>query len=286
MKGHLDPDTAAEFGAGLIAGHRERTITAHLATCAECASLTERLAQVSALLAASPVPAMPDSVALRLDRALADEIQKPVTTERHAELPHGKRRIPSLADVFKIRVLAPAAAGLAVLGGAAYGLTLISASSTTSGAASSGVAAGSGLGPSANHAAPAVAGTSSGAKRFANGLASGGESSSSGSAINVVSSGIDYRSATLKQQASEQLASRSTLRTAPAPAGLAACVRNVGAEDPLLLVESARYNGEPATIIVLTRSGHTEAIVAGPTCTATVSDIVASVVLSPGISTP
>jgi hypothetical protein len=102
----------------------------------------------------------------------------------------------------------------------------------------------------------------------------------------VVSSGVEYRTATLEQQVADQLAIRSTLRAAPAPAGLAGCVRNVSDRNPLLLVESAHYNGEPATIVVLTRDGKTEALVAGPACTATVSDIIASVVLPPGISTP
>lgn len=284
MKGHLDPDTAAEFRAGLITGHRERAINAHLATCAECASLTERIAQVSALLATASVPAMPDSLARRLDRALADEVQKPIIRTASVRR-HRKRRLPSLADVFKIRVLAPAAAGLAVLGGAAYGLSLVSASPTTSGAASSNAAAGSGHQPLAN--APAAAGaSSSGAKRFANGANSSGEAIGSDSVINVVSSGVDYRVATLEQQVSDQLAIRSTLQAKPASATLAGCVRNVSDHNPLLLVESAHYNGKPATIVVLTRSGHTEAIVAGPTCDATVSDILKSVIVSPGISTP
>jgi anti-sigma factor RsiW len=278
MKGHLDPDTAAEFRAGLITGHRERAINAHLATCAECASLTERLAQVSALLAAASVPTVPDSLARRLDRALADEIQKPIIRTASVRR-HGKRRQPSLAEVFKIRVLAPAAAGAAVLAGAGYGLSLISASSTTSGPTS--LSAGSGVGSGANHAAPEAAGaSSSGAKRFANGSASGGEASSSGSVINVVPSGVNYHSATLKQQVSDQLAKRSTLRTRPASAGLAGCVRNVIGRSKLLLVESAHYNGEPATMIVLRQGGQTKAVVVGPTCDATVSDILTYVVLS------
>lgn len=292
MKGHLDPATAAEFRAGLVTGHRERAIAAHLAVCAECASLTERLTRVSALLAAAPMPVMPDSVASRLDRALAEEIQKPIFSERHIPVPHGKRRISSVADVFKIRVLAPAAAGLALLGGAAYGLTLVSGSSTSSSPASS-VAAGSGHAPVLNAPEGAAGASASGARRYANGSTSGGEASEgeasgSGSVIDVVISGVDYRSATLKQQVSDELAARSSRLAAPAPtptvasasAKLAGCVRNVIGRSSLVLVESAHYNGEPATLIVLRQGGQTKAVVAGPTCDATVSDILAHVVLS------
>ncbi len=291
MKGHLDPEIAAEFQAGLITGHRERTIAAHVASCAECASLTDRLAQVSALLAAAPAPAMPDSLTRRLDQTLAAaaaEVQEPFVITTSVRRPRNRRRVPSLADVFKIRVLAAGAAVLAVLAGAGYGLSLVSGSSRTSTA--SGAAAGSAAQPGGSRAAaPAAAGNSaSGAKRYENGVTNAppsGPGAASG-VINVVPSGVEYRSATLEQQVAAQLAIRSTLRAAPAPAGLAGCVRNVSDRSPLLLVESAHYNGAPATIVVLTRDGKSEALVAGPACTATVSDIIASVLLPPGISTP
>lgn len=182
-------------------------------------------------------------------------------------------------------MLAAGAGLFAVLAGAGFGLSLLSGSSATSGP-TSGVAAGSAAGPNAHAAAPRAAGaSSSGAKRYENGF-SNSTANGSGMVVNVVSSGVDYRTATLEQQVADQLAIRSALHAAPAPTGLAACVRNVSGDNPVLLAESAHYNGKPATIVVLTRGAQTEAVVAGPTCTATVSDILASVVLPPGISTP
>ena len=71
---HLDTDVLAEFRAGLITGRRGARIAAHLAGCGRCTLLDEQLAGVRSLLASVPAPAMPDSVARRLDTVLAAEV--------------------------------------------------------------------------------------------------------------------------------------------------------------------------------------------------------------------
>ena len=71
---HLDTDVLAEFRAGLITGRRGARITAHLGGCERCTALDEQLAGVRSLLASVPAPAMPDSVAQRLDTVLAAEV--------------------------------------------------------------------------------------------------------------------------------------------------------------------------------------------------------------------
>ena len=71
---HPDTDVLAEFRAGLITGRRGAKITAHLVGCDRCTALDHQLAGVSVLLASVPAPAMPDSVARRLDTVLAAEV--------------------------------------------------------------------------------------------------------------------------------------------------------------------------------------------------------------------
>src|SRR5205085_9175576 len=71
---HLDTDVLAEFRAGLITGWRGARITAHLGGCERCTALDQQLAGVRSLLASVPAPAMPDSVAQRLDTVLAAEV--------------------------------------------------------------------------------------------------------------------------------------------------------------------------------------------------------------------
>ena len=80
---HLDTDVLAEFRAGLITGRRGARITAHLAGCERCTALDEQLAGVRSLLASVPAPAMPDSVAQRLDTVLAAEVAQRM---RHGEM--------------------------------------------------------------------------------------------------------------------------------------------------------------------------------------------------------
>ena len=88
MKGqmtHPDPDALAEFRAGLMTGRRRASITSHLAACERCAGPSGQLAEISALLAAMPPPAMPGDVARRLDPVLAAEAAKRDSPERTAD---------------------------------------------------------------------------------------------------------------------------------------------------------------------------------------------------------
>ena len=153
---HLDTDVLAEFRAGLITGRRGARITAHLAGCERCTALDEQLAGVRSLLASVPAPAMPDSVAQRLDTVLAAEVAQRNAAGRTAargeaapadqaeraggdgtrespapRRPGGNRGFRLLA----LRVLAPAAA-VVVLAAGGYGLSRINLGSSTGSAAS------------------------------------------------------------------------------------------------------------------------------------------------------
>ena len=149
---HLDTDVLAEFRAGLITGRRGARITAHLGGCERCTALDEQLAGVRSLLASVPAPAMPDSVAQRLDTVLAAEVAQRNAARGEAvqrdqaeragsdgtreppapRRPGGNRGFRLLA----LRVLAPAAA-VVVLGAGVYGLSHLNLGSSSSSAASS-----------------------------------------------------------------------------------------------------------------------------------------------------
>jgi hypothetical protein len=276
-RGHLDPDALAEFRAGLITGRQGRKIAAHLTDCAECAALGDRLARVSALLAAAPVPAVPDVVARRLDSVLAAEAQNRIHAERTpAPAPspgHGppRRRYRG----FQVRVLAQVAAGVTVLAGLGYGLSQLQGTSSSSS-------------PSYSGAAPAAGRASSASSGAASGPSSGFDhpAAEGGGPVWLVRSDVDYQPATLRQQLTAQLAVKATLRTGPADPQVAACVRNLSGRYQRVLAESARYRGAPATVVVLAQASDDLALVAGSRCSGTDSDIVARVVLPSGISAP
>jgi hypothetical protein len=307
MTGHLDADGLAEFRAGLTAGHPRQRIAAHLSSCPQCTELDERLAAVSSLLAAVPLPPVPDALARRLDSVLAAE--KPLTSERAVVPADGPRRrflglSSALSGRFSSRgssgsssggssggwssrgltwrVLTPVTA-VAVLAAAGFGLSHLGSSTLSSSSASSGTASG----PTAGNAPrsmqmnsdhPAIAGPVAGAAE-------------SGGRLSVVDSGVDYEPATLARQLSSALAlsapGTSMHKGVPAPPAVAACVSKVSDGQKPVLVQRAKYQGAPVTVVIVrTRTLGYQALLAGSMCSATDSDIVAEAVLSPGISAP
>jgi anti-sigma factor RsiW len=133
---HPDTDVLAEFRAGLITGRRSARIAAHLAGCDRCAVLGDKLAAVTALLAAVPAPVMPKSVAQRLEVALAEEVAKKADPERSGSgspRAHGAYEQSARNRVFRLvalRVLAPAAAAVLLAAGG-YGLSHIGGQSNS-----------------------------------------------------------------------------------------------------------------------------------------------------------
>ena len=76
MSRHVDEQTLAAFREGLLPARKAARVTAHLATCERCAEVDVQLAAVTTILARTPAPPMPASLAARLDAALAAEIAR------------------------------------------------------------------------------------------------------------------------------------------------------------------------------------------------------------------
>ncbi|MFG1948361.1 anti-sigma factor family protein [Nonomuraea sp. NPDC048826] len=72
---HYDLDALADFAEGLLNADSAGRIRDHLAVCPPCGELLADLAAVREVLAATPTPAMPMGVALRIDKALAAEAE-------------------------------------------------------------------------------------------------------------------------------------------------------------------------------------------------------------------
>ncbi|GLW12485.1 hypothetical protein Misp01_76130 [Microtetraspora sp. NBRC 13810] len=70
---HYDLDVLAELAEDLLDAATARKVREHLAICDPCGELLADLAAVREVLAATPTPAMPMGVALRIDQALAAE---------------------------------------------------------------------------------------------------------------------------------------------------------------------------------------------------------------------
>jgi hypothetical protein len=288
---HLDTDVLAEFRAGLITGRRGVKIAAHLAGCDRCTALDDKLAGVSVLLASVPAPPMPDSVAQRLDTVLAAEVTRKNYPERGQVDRPGESGAPDRPGAkrgFRLatwRVLVPVGAAAVLLAGGGYGLSRIvggpgSPQSFSAAAGSASSAAASSAARSASRAGPPAAAP----------LSPGPSVSPAPSARSQLKSGkrtVNVSPATLRQFVEAELrlppAARPTKATSPQILG---CIHLLAGSAPLELVQSARFQGQQATVIVAHTGQGDTVWVAGPACSAASRDVLATITLPSGISGP
>jgi hypothetical protein len=287
---HPDSEVLAEFRAGLITGRHGARISAHLAGCEHCAGRCDQLAEVSALLAAVPVPAMPDTVAQRLETVLAAEAAKRDSSERavdprspdRASLDRSGSPPPRRHWDFRLvalRVLAPAAA-VVLLAAGGFSLSRIVGSSPGS------------------HASSASA-RSAASRPTAGSLPVAGSASRSGALpavaapanFGVITSQNNYLPATLRQQLTRELAlhpeaAPSVRQLAPGPVkGCVLLVTKGIRPGTLRLVETAYFQGQPANVIVAV-SGHRDAAwVTTPACSDSTHYVLDTTTL-PGTTAP
>lgn len=297
---HLDAEVLAEFRAGLITGRRGASITAHLAGCDRCTALGDQLAGVSVLLASVPVPVLPDLVAQRLDTVLAAEAASQDHAERaRADLPAhpatGHERTPRRPRsrrlgfrVLSARVLAPVAVVLLAAGGYGLSRAIGPGGQTTT---SAGSAAGRAV-ASAPKAAPSIAASAHGPVntpvsppvRGAQGTVPRPQRITAAN-FTLVASTTDFAAATLKRQVEDELGRKAPAGSSgaalpvtalPVTPQLRACVQNLTRGAGLVRVESARFAGQPATLVVARAGSGEVAWIAGPDCSATSRDVLAT----------
>jgi hypothetical protein len=282
---HPDPEVLAEFDAGLITGRRAARISAHLGTCDLCTGLCGELAEISTLLAAAPAAPMPDTVAQRIEGVLAAEAAHRNDPGRAgADRPEGRpaARPPRRHWDFRLvalRVLAPAAA-VAVLAAGGYGLSRVGSSPVSP------VAAGRPATTAATQPQTSAL-PSAGAENRPNAV----PAIKAPASFQVVTSQTDFQRATLRQQVTDQV--QLNARGAAGPAEPAAepvreCVSLVtGGVSPgtLVLVEKARFQGQPAIVIVAADGSGGRAWVTSASCSAASDDVLAQTAL-PGTSAP
>jgi hypothetical protein len=289
---HPDSEVLAEFRAGLIAGRHGARISAHLAACERCAGLCDQLAELSTLLAAVPAPAMPEAVTRRLDGVLAaeaaqrdqrDDAERAVGDSSRHRAPGRRPRRQWDFRLVALRVLAPAAA-VAVLAAGGYGLSRIvagPAASQASGSSASSAATAAAL-PQARAALPSGSATS---------RPEAVPEVPADNSLQVVTSRTNYLRATLRQQLASEMkryAQGVAGPLSPVSAPVKGCVLRVTKDThpvTVMLVETARFRGQPAIVIVAASGRHDVAWVTTSTCSASSDHILATTTL-PGTYAP
>ena len=282
---HVDANVLAELSAGLISGRRATRIHAHLAGCQRCASVTAGLSGVRVLLASVPPSPMPEAVTARLSAAIvAEAAARSAAAAAPEQLTHGhtpqpagtaggappRRRWPGWTSPVAARAFATAAAVCLVAAGGYAAVQLTSSGS-------------SGPSVSAGPATTTRAGTAVGPYHVGTSRGGSQVQDPAQPAFSVVTSGIDYKRSTLSAQIESELSKLS--RVGPdTQAGKAirhiptaqqdACALEVTSGVTPTLVDAARYQGHPATIVALKQKGnpYAQAWVVGPKCAGAQSD--------------
>jgi Putative zinc-finger len=246
MRGHVDAESLALYAEGELSRGRTARVRAHLSGCAECTQTAASLAEVSTELSQVPVPPLPAAVAARLDAALSAESARRAAPEPAPAPAPPPRRSPRWSPG-ALRILTATAVTLVVAGGVGYAL------SQSSGPATSGASAPAGGTQKPTHrsvqAGPLV---SPGGR-----IVKPNTNSSSGPAY--ARTGTNYHRGTLAPQAQRQLAQYTVpgmsgpgqVAATRIPAQFRACATRLADGRPLLLVDLARYQRQPAIVIVV-----------------------------------
>jgi hypothetical protein len=315
MRRHVGAEALARYREGDLGSRKSARIRAHLASCPRCAALDEDLAGVSVLLASAPQPAMPEQVTARIQAALMAEAaqaaqlgtghqagQAPEAGQprEHGQPRHSRQaggpagagrswRLRGLQSPLALRTLATAAVAIVIAGGVYGTIQLAGGPAGTS--SSAGTAAEPEFGRIATIGPPL---------QF--------NSGSRTSDVTPVSTGTNFQSRQLTSQVRSVLlrsagklpvrqhpesSTRHTAQPGHGSAGtvispnaarqlsgvqvaaLPGCVQRISAGGRVQLVDVDRYQGKPATIIVVAAGRGSLIWVVGPGCSRSDSDVVA-----------
>jgi hypothetical protein len=304
MNRHVSDETLARYSGDDLNPRKAGKIASHLGDCPSCEQRLSQLEAVPNMLASVQFSGIPDHLSSRIQLALASEssaraASEPGTEAGRRDLPSRARPprrggwLPRLTSPVGLRVAAATGAAVVLAGGgyeiAAHTGSGAGTSSEQINTPESGAAAGH---ASSLRFGPAVAYRQSGHTH----------------SIKSVQSATNFRAATLVRQvqatlaaqrvtnsgreiqepnSEQQLGSTSAASPSPGPTGtssltkLRGCVDRIAAGRSVLLVDIAKYEGRPATIIVVQPPSSSKAQVyaVGAGCASGASDILASQVL-------
>jgi anti-sigma factor ChrR (cupin superfamily) len=298
MSRHASAEDLAMLDLDALKPREAARIRAHVTTCAQCTKLSSEVSAVPATLASVSYPVMPEQLSVRIDTVLAAESAQrlasaPATEagrrdlperSRHARKPGGRWHLPGMS-VLATR-LAAAASALVIVGVGGYEIASHAGSNVAGTAASS----------SGTAAAPNVA---AGRMSFGPSVQYGEPTSTK--TVRTVSADTNFTPEKLGRQAlaaveaaklrgvlgaqpttgaaptanAKSAKSTAVGGTTPSEPQLASCLDGIVGSKSVLLVETARFEGKPATIIVTAQTTTREAEVwaVGPTCSASHPDV-------------
>ncbi|HEY2550511.1 MAG TPA: hypothetical protein VGI64_08030 [Streptosporangiaceae bacterium] len=311
---HFSAEVIGRLSEDDLGSRRAGRVRSHLARCARCSAVSRQLAGVTALLASTTAPPMPESLTARIESSLAVEVARRTAAAPQAEafrrdLPErgsaARRGKPPRRSPAGLRVAA-AAAAVAVVAGVSVAV----------------LNSHGGSGGSAANSAPALAhGAAQGRLAMKVGPQLSFRANGRTDLFRPVSSHVGYTRANLVSQVSSALRHASSpaasagpgvlpgqgggaspgalgrQNTAQAPqlpvlnsfagiltSALEGCVGRVAGHSAVLMVDVDSFGGKPATVIVLGAAGALgeQVWVVGPGCSAAATDVILHRVIAGG----
>jgi hypothetical protein len=296
MTRHASTDQLASLAVGELRRRKATRIAAHVAGCLHCTQVSQDLADVPAVLAAVPYPPLPQIVSVRIETALRIEVSErlsaaPATEASRRDLPVGGRRqragagqswhLPGLST--PVTKLVGAVGAVALIGGGGYLLaTNLPSGAATSSSSSAAVptpAQPMTQGPDVTYGSPGSQQTVDSVSSSTDFVPSQLRTQALGAFREAQLKGVAGTSASGSARAPASVAPLNSSAGVSSSAGsrLAGCIDAVGAGHRVLLLDLAKYEGKPATIIVLsdTTTSQAEVVVTTDTCSATSPTVLA-----------
>jgi hypothetical protein len=298
---HASADELASLEAGDVRPRKAARIETHVAGCDRCSQIRRQLASVPNILASARYPPMPEKVAVGIEAAFRVEATQrlsamPATEAGRRELPGAHRRraarqgwhVPRLS-VTATRLVS-AAGALAVVAGGGYVIASHAGNGATSSPSAASAAGPAQLqqlsaGPDVTYGRPGATHTIQSVQSSANFV----PASLSTQATDAVHAAEARGASAAQPSLSAPIAARAQASTSAGSASpgpgvasrLAGCINDIAPGRTALLVDLARFEGKPATIIVIAAlaASPAEAWVVGSACSASVKDIIAHAVL-------
>jgi hypothetical protein len=299
---HATDEQLADLSAGALSHRKATRITAHLTGCERCGQVSRKLAEMPALLASVQFPPMPATISIQIEAALRVESTQrltamPATEGGRGNLParHSRRaarrswHLPGLS-VTATRLVAAAGALVIVAAGsyelashAARGPTASSVEGSAAGPASVQQMS---LGPDVTYGRPGALHTIHAIQSSANFLPAKLTTQVADAVHAARARGVSASQPAFSTPgASRAQGSSAGVSAAPSSgtaSRLADCINLIAPGRIVLLVDLARYDGSPATIIVIAALGASpaEAWIVGSGCPASGKDVLNHLVLS------
>jgi hypothetical protein len=289
---HPSANQLASLAVGELRPRKAAKIEAHVAQCEQCTRICQQLGAIRAVLASTSYPPMPDNLSARIGSAISREAQQRQAAMNETEtcrrdLP-ARRPRAGVGGGWRLLGLPIAATRLAAAAGAvvvaAAGSYLVADNVGTSVTLSSSPLAGAAapaqqmsLGPDVTYGQPGLLHTIRAVESHVNFVAAHLRAE----AISAVHVAEDLDALPALQSASTAASLTGGVADpssdTPSARRLAGCVGLLAPGQTVLLIDIARFQGKPASVIVTAATvvSEAEARVVGPSCSATTKDVLA-----------